>query len=338
MVNQKSVTIIGSDQTDRVVRAMARSDAALWAESAIKLPGGAAFSFRRHVYQIEPLSIWGPRETTRKATQGGFTLVYILKALWALIHGKAPQGVIYLFPTDDKVGLFSQSRFTPLIDANPFSLGAHMRRTNNVHLKQVGSAMLFFAGGQLPHRVQGLDPESVALRSDPADVIVEDEKDLMDPAVTAKARGRLGHSTLKLEIDLSNPTIPHYGVDLTWQASDQRHWMVRCQACNEWWCLEIEFPQILQRRPDGRVIRACLKCGRELDIDAGEWVPKYPERSRVHVGRWWSQLNSHYVDPATILAEWNDPPEGNVADVHRLRLGLPYLDAQHGLSPVDVLL
>jgi hypothetical protein len=39
-----------------------------------------------------------------------------------------------------------------------------------------------------------------------------------------------------------------------------------------------------------------------------------------------------------ILQEFNEPPQGNLGDVLRLRLGMPYLDAQYGLTPADVLL
>jgi hypothetical protein len=114
--------------------------------------------------------------------------------------------------------------------------------------------------------------------------------------------------------------------------------MVRCEGCNAWTCMEIEIPHILRRLADGRVIRACATCGRELDIDRGEWVPKYPDRSKDHVSYWWSQLNSHYVSAADLLDAYEHPPEGNLGDVLRLCFGLPYLEAQYGLSSSDVLL
>ena len=193
-------------------------------------------------------------------------------------------------------------------------------------------------GAQLTKNISGLAAESVALRSDPADVVVYDEKDLMPANAVAKARGRLGHSLLKWEWSLSNPTIPKYGIDADWLASDRRHWAVRCHGCNHWNFMEIEFPRCLRRLTDGRVIRACVKCGVELNIDRGEWVAQYRDRSKDHIGYWWSQLNSHYIDPAVILTEMEDPPEGNLADVKRLRLGLPHLDSQYGLTADDVLL
>jgi len=262
----------------------------------------------------------------------------MLKAFHGLKVGKFPQGVIYLFPTDVKVGEFSQLRWTRLLDANPVHMAQSVHRTNNIHNKLIGKGTLMMRGAQLTTRIGGVEAESAALRSDPADLIIYDEKDLMPANAAAKARGRLGHSLLAWEWQISNPTIPGYGIDLDWQASDQRHWMVRCDTCNQWTCMEIELPHVLRRLADGRVIRACVKCGAELDIDRGQWVAKYGQRSREHVGYWWSQLNSHFVSAADLLDAYEHPPEGNLADVLRLRFGIPYIEAQYGLSTSDVLL
>ncbi len=330
--------IIGSSKTDRVAKALAASDAALWAQTQIRLPGGEPFSFAKHLYQIEPLSLDHPNVCCRKASQGGWTLLFLLKELFMLVTRKFCQGAIHFFPTDDKVGAFSQLRFVPLVDANPVSLGAHLAKTNNVHNRQIGTAALMFRGMQLNTQISGVAKESVALRADPSDMNVYDERDLMPANALGKARGRLGHSAWKWEWSLSNPTIPHYGIDREYEESDQRHWMIRCPACNAWWSPDIEFPAILRRLADGRVLLACLTCGHELDIDQGQWVAKYHERSKTAVGYWWSRLNSHFETPAAILAAWEHPPENNIADVYRYVLGRAYLEAQYGLSANDVLL
>jgi hypothetical protein len=328
----------------RLAAQLAGSNAALWAETYLRVESGEPFSFARHKYQLEPMCLSHPHVAIRKATQGGWTLLVMLRMLHEMIHGRVRQGVIYLFPTDVKVGEFSQLRWTPLIDNNPGAIGAYLQRTNNVHNKRIlradgrGGCNLMMRGAQLSHGVQGVERESVALRSDPGDVVVFDERDLMPDYAIGKARGRLGHSQLQWEWSLSNPTIDNFGIDALYLAGDQRNWGVRCGACNHWTFLEVEFPGCLRRQADGRVIRACVKCGRELDIDQGQWVPKFRERSAEQVSYWWSQLNSHYVDPGLILQEYGDPPEGNLGDVKRLRLGVPHLDSQAGLTAQQVLL
>lgn len=50
-----------------------------------------------------------------------------------------------------------------------------------------------------------------------------------------------------------------------------------------------------------------------------------------------SQLTSVYNDPLEILDAFRNPPEGNIADVYRLRLGLPYVAAEDRLTKAQVL-
>jgi hypothetical protein len=50
-----------------------------------------------------------------------------------------------------------------------------------------------------------------------------------------------------------------------------------------------------------------------------------------------SQLTSVYNDPLEILDAFRNPPEGNLADVYRLRLGLPYIAAEDRLTKAQVL-
>ena len=69
-----------------------------------------------------------------------------------------------------------------------------------------------------------------ARQSAPA-IIVFDELDETAPAAKNLARERLAHSDYKRIIELSNPSLPDYGVDESYQESDQRHWTVKCEAC-----------------------------------------------------------------------------------------------------------
>jgi len=50
------------------------------------------------------------------------------------------------------------------------------------------------------------------------------------------------------------------------------------------------------------------------------------------VGYLWSHLNSNFNDPAEVLDQFNNPPQGNLDDIYRLRLGLPHIDAESQLT------
>jgi len=54
-------------------------------------------------------------------------------------------------------------------------------------------------------------------------------------------------------------------------------------------------------------------------------------------GYQWNHLASVFSDPAQILRDFRNPPEGNIGDVYRLELGLPYSAAADRLAK-DVVL
>ena len=321
---------------------LAAASPAYWAGfSKIRL-GSEPFSFVGHQYQIEPMQSQARRLCCMKGTQGGWTLLLMLCKLHGLIHCKYKSGVLYMFPTTDNVQEFSKSRFAPLISDNPQSVGRFVKAggkgTDTASLKKVHDAFLYLRGARLSQSVGGMsdEKESVQVRSIPVDSVVFDEVDLMDEAVIAKALGRMGHSSVKEEVYLSNPILPGAGIDKIFQQSDQRHWFRKC-GCGTETCAELSFPDCVRVGEDGRGYIACSKCGKPTDLDRGRWIPQRPENSDYMHGYRWSQLTSAYNDPADILREFQDPPQGNLADVYRLRLGLPYVAAEDKLTVPTVM-
>lgn len=319
---------------------LAAVNPAYWADFyEIKLQA-SIFSFKNHEYQMEPMKANVRRQCYMKGTQGGFTEIEVLKSLWGMIYGKYPIGVLYTFPTTDDVGEFSKSRFNPLILANRLAIGRYVRKTDTTSLKKVYDAFLYLRGARLSQKISGEQKESSKMRSIPVDKVVFDEVDLMDEDVIGKARGRMGHSKVKQEVYISNPTIPDYGIDKIFNTSDQRHWFRKC-SCGEWTCAELSFPDCVKIRSDGTGYIGCNKCGKEVPIWAGngsaEWVPAVPTNSDFMHGYRWSQLTSTFNDTAEILEDYANPPEGNLGDVVRLRLGLPYIAAEDRLTMAEVL-
>ena len=332
------VQVVSTPKTDKVIRRIAASSSALWAETHLRLETGQPWSFKDHIYVIEPMTIVAPKISIKKAAQLGMTLVFIGKALWAMVTGKTPAGVIVLFPTDKKVTEFSETRWTPFLRTNAAYLQRWVKSTNNKHNKRIRNANLMFRGARTTQRIGGIANESAALRSDPADVIVRDESDLHPPAAHEMALGRMLHSELQWDWSLSNPTIPGYGIDAEFEAGDQRYWMIRCAACNQWWAPDYEFPTILRRQSDGTVHLACLKCGKRLDPNVGEWLAFHPERSKDHVSYMMSQMIRPQKDLRHLLDAYENPPDGDLANVMRFKFGRAYIDSSMALSSEAVLL
>ena len=256
----------------------------------------------------------------------GGTTWAILRSLHACLTGL---NVGYYFPTKTDVLEFSKSRVGPLVADNAFLQGA-LKDTDTAGLKRIGGAHLYLRGMQ----------SSIGMKSIPLDMLVFDELDEATPDAKALAKERLSHSDYRRLIELSNPSIPGYGIDEVYQESDQRHWTLRCPACGKWTALEMAFPvklgeevRILRAREDGTVYRACPACDGELDLALGEWVADYPSRP-IH-GYRISQLFSSKVDPAEILREYRKTY--NPERFYTLKIGIPWVDVENKLSTHQVL-
>lgn len=320
----------------------AAASAGYWAAvlNRIELQRGP-FTFKNHEYQMEPMANTCKRVCYMKATRGGFSEIEILKSLHGMIFKRYAEGVLYLFPTTDDVQEFSKSRFGPLIAKNHHALGRFVKNTDTTSLKRVGkTALLYLRGARLSEK-RGTVPESSKLKSIGADKVVFDEVDHMSKEAIAKARGRMYDSPYQEEVFIGNPIAPGRGVDIQWAKSDQRFWQRKCNSCGKFTCAEKFFLRDPERcvgtRADGTGYIACHNCGREVFIRDGQWEPDYPDRTAYMRGYNWSQLTSMVCDPLEILRDFRDPPEDNLSDVYRLRLGLPHLAAENRLLEQQVL-
>lgn len=293
-----------------------------------------------HEYQQGWLEENHPRQCYIKGAQIGATETLVLETLHGHIFNRYNQGSMYLFPTTRDVSDFSKARFDPLIQLNPF-IGMHVKAagekgTDAQNIKKIGRGMLYLRGAKSTRNIGGAKKSSTALKSAPVDRVVFDELDEMEPKMIELAKHRVMHSEVQEFRYLGTPTIPDYGIDRMYQNSDQRAWFLECPKCGKETCLDLEFPNSLHRRVDGSVYRACIHCRGELHPSKGRWVAQYPSRSKELVGWWISQLNSVYVDPAYILDMYENPPDGDLAEVMNSHLGRAYLPAENRLTQQEV--
>jgi len=325
---------------------IAEASAGYWAIlKKLRLQSGV-FSFVGREYQKEIMESESRRICCMKATQLGFTEMAVVRILHGMIFGRYPRGALYLFPTQDDVNEFSKSRFNPLIQNNWEAIGKFVKygpggkgrkSTDSAGLKKIHDAWLYLRGARLTQKVGDVVSmkDSSRLKGIPADVVVFDECDAMSSEAIAKALGRLGDSLVNEEFYLSNPTIPDDGIDALFQKSDQRYLQRKC-SCGQRVCAEKAFPECVHLRPDGTGFIACPKCGKEVGYKDAEWVPDMPSNSDYMHGYQLSQLSSRANDPAEILADFKDPPQGNLGDVMRLRLGFPFIPTEDRLRVGDV--
>lgn len=333
---------------------------AYWAALLYKimLPCGVNFSFEGREYLKEPLEITCREHISMKGTGGGFSECAILRTLHGQIYNRYRQGVAYYFPTDTDMLDYSKSRFNPLISLNPEAIGRFIksgggRGTDSAGLKRVGNSTLYLRGATLNPTADGDARQSTKVTGIHVDRVVLDEVDQMEVEVIAKVKGRLANAAVDnikgfYELDfLGNPSDEDRGVDLLWQNSDQRYWFRECQ-CGGLTCAELEFindpekcvgfcpdadERLRYNQPLGYI--RCVKCGKPIGQRIGQWIPQKPE-CKTRIGHNWSHLTSEYHDPARILRDFRNPPEGNLADVYRLDLGLAYSAQEDKLRKQNV--
>jgi len=311
-------------------------DAWLWAyDNKVRLSGNIPFDIKGHEYQVDMMRCTAKRQCAKKGAQTGSTELNVLKTLHGMIWGKYPKGTLYLFPTREDVTDFSKGRFAPLISDNP-SIGMHVKDTDAANIKRVKNSMLYLRGARSTQKIEGAKKSSSQLKSVPVDRLVVDEVDEMDWDMVVLALERMSHSEIQEESYLSTPTIPDYGIDKLYNESDQRVWMIKCDHCNHYTCLELEFPNCLRSREDGNAYRACTRCGKEIYPCDGRWVAQYPEKEKDMVGGWISQLNSAFVSPTKILDMFNNPPNGRLEEVYNSKLGMAYIAAENRLTINDI--
>ena len=351
--------IINSHTPEQMAKLLAASNVGYWAEqNVLKLQSGT-FEFNKHEYLSEPLN--GPSDRKirayqrcyMKAPQGGFSIVEAMDNLHGMIFKRYKQGVLHLLPTKSTVEEFGKSKYGPIISKNKTAIGKFLRGTggkasDSASMKKIGDAFLYLRSATLNPDDDGEGKSSANLASISVDKIDFDEIELMDQEAIAKAIGRTAHSDSPEFCYIFNPGGEDSGGDLIWKQSDQRHWFRKCTCVggdlSAWTCAELDFPECVKEYPDSierisnrqdRGYIACKNCGKPLPFwtgpGTGMWVPSKPEIIDFE-GYRWSHLTSHFHDPLQILDEFIDPPQGNIGDVYRLRLGLPYSSAEDKLK------
>lgn len=282
-----------------------------WAHKHIMLRN-KPFSFERHEYLEEIYAKKHPYKVFEKAAQVAISTYTLIEAFY--LCDTLGAKVLYYFPTDADISDFSTDRAGSMIEESPHLtelLGLRGRGKDNVGLKHIGRGSLFFRGMFTKTKVKAVD----------GDALVFDELDEANQEHKAFGRDRILHSELQWIRELSQPSIPDYGIDVEFQNSDQRYWHLRCPACGKWTCLELETSQNERGIPiplnflrvpwkkagfhfaEGQKwYRGCLKCSTPLDMSRGKWIAKRPSvknRRGYHISQLYTQIPSvDFPDPA----------------------------------------
>lgn len=247
------------------------------------------FEFFSHRFLLDYLADDHRHKVSKKSSQIGETVGELFDDFHLAIHRK--MNVIHTLHTSDVLKGFVIPKVDPIILNNSviaqYGIGSQ-------GLKKFGNNFVYF---------RGANAESQAI-SISADVLKIDEKDRSDLHVVEMFQSRLDFSDYKWIREFSNPSAVGYGVDESYNRSDQRHWFVKCHHCNHYMYMDFEESSDLNHYVNQQLdIFACGKCHRELsDADRcnGDWIAKWPSRDKIH-GYWFSQMMAPWFSAAEIV-------------------------------------
>ena len=269
----------------------------------------------------------------QKAAQMGFSEWAINMAFfWLDIFG---EDVLYLLPNAKPDSSdFSVGRFEPALAASEH-IRAMFSDTKNVGMKKAGGAILYIRGSRSDSQ----------LKSIPTGRMVYDEYDEMAATVRALAQERMSGQVNRQELLISTPTIPDFGINQEFLASDQKHFVFKCPSCGQW--EELTYDQegkekdsiviTAERFNDPAVDGSYLRCKRtdkklphetkHLWLANNEWVAKYSNTniSGYHV----SQLYSTAAHPSkfAIAKLRADTNPAYAQEFAKSKLGVPYIES-----------
>lgn len=267
--------------------------------------------FLKPIYQDE-----SPEIVIKKAVQVGISELLICDAF---AHADMGLRVFYVLPTIDLRNTFVRDR----IDRPLLTVPYYRHRTkpakkeeavfdvDNVGLKSFGeNGLLFFVGSNSP----------VSFISFPADVGIVDELDKCLEIQRKQTKNNLAlipdrmvASKHKFMREVSTPTIEGFGIDESYNRSDKKHWLIKCEHCGL--AQKADFFTHIVRQSGDNVFELidqdwtdgsaedigvfCKKCGKKINrLSQGEWVAEHPDR---HVsGYAVSQLCSDHLTIAKI--------------------------------------
>jgi hypothetical protein len=262
---------------------------------------GRPFDLSRVPYQRQIYEDQRPYQVFQKGSQVGISSRSLAKVLW----GADQLGMrwIYFLPTDDESDDFVADRVEGVIRNSEYLMD-RVGRTDNRGLKTIGPGLNYYRGLWTKRRAKSV----------PADGLVFDEVDEHKPEMIAFGEDRVLASDWQWRIYLSVPSFSDIGINALFNETDQRYYHIRC-GCGHWNCLDLDFPENFidvgtdraKSWPAGAThYVGCAKCAGGLDVAAGEWIAKYPDRLKAGyiISRLYSpSYPPHYPNAATFLME-----------------------------------
>lgn len=247
------------------------------------------FSFKQYPFQYEIANDEHTNLACEKCSQVGLTEIQIRKFFAMLRRTSGLSGIMTL-PNEKMFKRVYNARMKPILDAdNIFNPPMGVQPVRNMSITQI-----FDSFGYVTGCTEG-DATSIS-----ADFLMHDELDLSPKDMIGLFQSRLQNSDLRMTQAFSTPSFVDYGINQSYRHGDQREYMMKCGACNQWQIPTFDerfihmanyqyevakltdlTPEQIAEMPLSDMYVQCERCQKRLDLnDANlrEWVATHPER------------------------------------------------------------
>lgn len=317
----ESLGIESSDYSDAEIDQAFEEMPVLWVlKHNIKNEVGMPINFEKRLWQIDMWNDMSPKQVTLKPPQIGETVKNAIKAFF--VAKKKKKDIIYTLPTEDDIKDMAGGKINRIIAQNPILQG-WVKDHDTVEQKAVGDNIIYYRGtwtSKAAMMVSSSLNQYDEVDASNADVITQYEtRQEAEEKEENKWRWYFSH-----------PSLAGHGIDVYWQQSDKKEWVITCECGKR---------QILTWPDSIDPVRRCYQCKycrKELSDDIrnrGEWKPTAQgEFSGYHV----SQLMLHNKTAGSILDAFNDPKK-NEQYFYNYVLGLPYVGSENKITSATVL-
>lgn len=271
------------------------------------------FSFKDYPFQKAIADDMHSNLSVKKCSQVGLTEVQLRKYLAILTRSTAISGIFSL-PNEKMFTKIYNGRIKPVLEAdavfNPPATNKPTRSKDQIQIRD--------SFGYITACTEG-DATSIS-----ADFLFHDELDLSPQEIIALYQSRLQGSDMRITQSFSTPTFVNFGIDKNYKMTDQREYVMKCEACNhvqiprftpafvhvENFQFDVESftdltsQDIAQLDLENCYVK-CEKCGSRLDLsnsDQREWVATHPLRQNFR-GYQVRPFSTHRIKPDYIFRQ-----------------------------------
>lgn len=276
---------------------------------------GQPFDYKDRPWLLDLLTDQSPNIVVTACAQVGKTMSFLVKILFALKHMGLQ--IIYTMPTDDDVRETVAAKVNKIIQANRHEFQG--MDSDSIERKEINGRFVFFKG----------TVSKTAAISTTADLLVHDELSRSDQNAIATYKSRTKASHYRGRWLFSNPGTERDELDLAWQASDQKEWIITCPHCKDEHFLS--WPESIDIEKKCYVCRACKQPISDEVRRRGKWVAQMPQSkiSGYHI----SHLMCCWIPIEELIAD----SQGDPAYFNNFVLGRAYSPGDLSVSKTTIL-